>query len=292
MLGRSTAWCRAPSGSAARPGREHSSSSTTARSRCSTTPSGSECVGPGRRRVRTGCGACSTTRSWAPSRRRRLCSCAPASPSSSACGSCSAPTGSWPDARRSFRPGPVLGWLTRCRAQASSPRSRWSASSRPSLVVARRWPRAAFAVAWLCYSRPRRPPREPGQGHAQRRAPAWVRPRCRLRRPRPPTTAPDARYGWPIRPAILVVLAVYFFAGYCKLDAASGSSWVVGDNMGWIMRWGPSIGSSPWQSLATEWVGDIGRGASAAFILGVESPFPSVFWLRRRGLVGRRRRCT
>jgi len=88
-------------------------------------------------------------------------------------------------------------------------------------------------------------------------------------------------YGWPIRVATVIVVLVYFFAGYHKLRR-SGLGWVFGDNMSYVMLWGPSIGSPAWGDLAT-WVGEHMWAArlSAAFILGLEITFPVVLLVRR-----------
>ena len=51
------------------------------------------------------------------------------------------------------------------------------------------------------------------------------------------------RYGWPIRVAMVITALVYFFAGYHKLRR-SGIDWVLGDNMRYVMLWGPSIGEA------------------------------------------------
>ena len=88
-------------------------------------------------------------------------------------------------------------------------------------------------------------------------------------------------YGWPIRVAMLITVAVYLFAGYHKLRR-SGPEWVYGDNMSFVMLWGPSIGDTPWESAA-RWVGDhpwAGR-ATAASIIGLELAAPLVLVFKR-----------
>jgi hypothetical protein len=44
----------------------------------------------------------------------------------------------------------------------------------------------------------------------------------------------SARYGWPIRTAMIVIALAYFFAGLQKWRH-SGVSWVTGDNLRWIL---------------------------------------------------------
>jgi hypothetical protein len=87
--------------------------------------------------------------------------------------------------------------------------------------------------------------------------------------------------GWPVRTATAICALIYFFAGYNKL-ARSGLGWVTGDNMRYVMLWGPRVGSPAWGDLA-RWVGEhiwVARG-SAAFILGLELTFPIVLFVRR-----------
>ena len=92
---------------------------------------------------------------------------------------------------------------------------------------------------------------------------------------------PRSLHGWPIRVAILVTVLVYFFAGYHKMRR-SGPEWVFGDNMSYVMLWGPSVGSPAWGDLA-RWVGEQMWAArlSAAFILGLELGSPAVLVWRR-----------
>lgn len=87
--------------------------------------------------------------------------------------------------------------------------------------------------------------------------------------------------GWPVRAATAICALIYFYAGYNKL-ARSGLSWVTGDNMRYVMLWGPRVGSPVWGDLA-RWVGEniwVARG-SAAFILGLELTFPIILFVRR-----------
>lgn len=149
-------------------------------------------------------------------------------------------------------------------------------------AVLRRRPRAAFAVAWVCYlvlaglrgSRGKVLHNDLLLLWASAPfllAPAVIDVRDRVAR---------RRWGWPIRVAIVVIALVYFLAGYHKLRR-SGPDWAYGDNMRYVSLWGPSIGSSGWPGLAT-WVGDniwVSR-ASGVFILGLELTFPVVVFVR------------
>jgi len=96
------------------------------------------------------------------------------------------------------------------------------------------------------------------------------------------TLDPQKPGNWPlyVRVAIVVTSLIYFFAAYHKLRR-SGLGWVAGDNMSYVMRWGPSVGEPALPEL-TRWVGENGllSRLSAAFILGVELTFPLVIWKR------------
>lgn len=154
-------------------------------------------------------------------------------------------------------------------------------------AVLRRWPRAAFAVAWLCYLVLAGLRGSRGKVLHNDLLLLWVAV--------PFLFAPAAidaddpvprrRWGWPVRTAIVVVAVVYLLAGYHKLRR-SGPSWAYGDNMRYVSLWGPTIGSPGWPGLAT-WVGEnvwVSR-ASGVFILGLELTFPVVvFWRRARVL--------
>lgn len=92
---------------------------------------------------------------------------------------------------------------------------------------------------------------------------------------------PSRLYGWCIRAGIVITALVYFFAGYHKLRR-SGIDWVFGDNMTNIMRWGPSIGGTPFEEAAV-WIADHrwAAVATAAGILAVEVTLPLVLVWRR-----------
>jgi hypothetical protein len=181
-----------------------------------------------------------------------------------------------------FDPVPVLGWLDSMPGAGVIVAVQVVGVIAAALAAARRWPRAAFAVAWVCYLVLAGIRGSRGKVLHNDLLLLWVAAAFLLA----PGTAgshdrtPTRASGWPIRLAIVVTALVYFFAGYHKLRR-SGLDWVFGDNMSWIMRWGPSIGASPWQGL-TEWVGENRPAAvaSAAFILAVELAFPLVIWHR------------
>jgi hypothetical protein len=150
-------------------------------------------------------------------------------------------------------------------------------------AVLRRNPRVAFAVAWLCYL--------VLAGLRGSRGKVLHNDLLLLWASAPFLLAPVAvdvrdriarrRYGWPIRVAMVITALVYFFAGYHKLRR-SGIDWVLGDNMRYVLLWGPSIGEAQWEGLA-RWVGEHlwAAKASGAFILGLEISFPVVLVVRR-----------
>jgi hypothetical protein len=100
----------------------------------------------------------------------------------------------------------------------------------------------------------------------------------------PSSRTPARRFGWPVRSALALVAASYFFTGYWKLRT-SGLEWVTGDNMRWILvdvkdtSWrlegfSLTVAGSPWFWRPT-----------AAAILAFEITFPVVlFWPRIRPL--------
>src|SRR3546814_3606990 len=61
----------------------------------------------------------------------------------------------------------------------------------------------------------------------------------------------------------------------------SGLDWASGDNVRYVMLWGPSVGQAAWEGLAT-WVAerDWASRATGAFILAFEVTFPVVLFRR------------
>jgi hypothetical protein len=93
----------------------------------------------------------------------------------------------------------------------------------------------------------------------------------------------SARYGWPVRTALVVVAGGYFFAGLAKLRF-SGLAWVTGDNMRFILYDGARGGRAPSPSIALfvadrAWLAHVVAGA----LLALELTFPAVLvWPRAR----------
>ncbi|MGH9214019.1 MAG: hypothetical protein ACRD2C_25600 [Acidimicrobiales bacterium] len=154
------------------------------------------------------------------------------------------------------------------------------------LIGLNQWvPRVAYAVAWACYLVLAGLRGSRGKVLHNDLLLVWASAPFLLA---PLVTAAGWRdrvrrrvYGWPIRVSTVVIALVYGFAGYHKLRR-SGIDWVVGDNMRYVMLWGPSVGQAAWEGMA-RWVGEHlwAARASAAFILGLEITFPLVLVYRR-----------
>jgi hypothetical protein len=89
-----------------------------------------------------------------------------------------------------------------------------------------------------------------------------------------------ARYGWPIRTAMLVIVLAYFFAGVQKWRY-SGLPWVTSDNLRWILYAGSDSQSHP-NGLAL-FIADrpLLAHAFAAGSLFLETCFPVVLFVPR-----------
>ena len=136
----------------------------------------------------------------------------------------------------------------------------------------RRRPRLAFAVAWACYLALAGLRGSRGKVLHNDLLLLWssvpflfasvdVSLRDRERR---------RDLGWTIRSATAIAAVIYCIAGYHKLRR-SGFEWAIGDNVRYVMVWGPSVGHATWGALAT-WVADHAWAykLTGAFILGFE----------------------
>ncbi|MGE0796602.1 MAG: hypothetical protein AB7H43_14760 [Acidimicrobiia bacterium] len=182
-----------------------------------------------------------------------------------------------------FDPVPVLGLLDGMPSAGTIVAIQVVGVVAAGLAAFRRWPRATFAVAWLAYLVLAGLRGSRGKVLHNDLLLLWTSAALLLapavgRGAGAHDRRPSRAFGWPVRTATAVGALVYFFAGFHKLRR-SGPGWVLGDNIQWVMRWGPSVGSSPLQGL-TDWVGAHSLAAivSAAFIVGVELTFPLVIW--------------
>jgi hypothetical protein len=182
-----------------------------------------------------------------------------------------------------FDPVAVLGWLDRMPPAEVIVAVQVVGVLAALAAALRRRPRLAFAIAWVCYL--------VLAGLRGSRGKVLHNDLLLLWASAPFLLAPAVadlrdlvarrRYGWPIRSATVIVALIYLIAGLQKLWR-SGPDWVFGENMRYVMLWGPSIGEPQWQGLTT-WVGENLWAAqlSAAFILGVELSFPVILFVRR-----------
>lgn len=154
------------------------------------------------------------------------------------------------------------------------------------LVLARRWPRAAFAVAWLVLLVLAGLRSSLGKIlHNDVLLLIGAFPLLFA----PPVAESDldrparARYGWPLSVGLAAVSLSYFLAGVAKLRH-SGLAWVASDNMGYVMAAAGHSGKPAWPEVAI-WVSQqpwLTR-AIAAGILGLELAFPvALLWPRTR----------
>lgn len=184
-----------------------------------------------------------------------------------------------------FDPVPILAWAPSMPPAWGFVALQVVGATAAVLTVLRRWPRATFAVAWLCYLVLAGLRGSRGKVLHNDLLLLWtavpfllapVALRWSDRRPR-------RDHGWPLRAATVIAAAIYFLAGYHKLRR-SGLDWAIGDNVRYVMLWGPSVGAAKWDAMAT-WVGENlwASKATGAFILGFELTFPIVLvkrWLQ------------
>ena len=182
-----------------------------------------------------------------------------------------------------FDPVPVLGFLTSMPSAGAIVAIQVVGTMAALLAAARRWPRAAFAVAWVAYLVLAGLRGSRGKVLHNDLLLLWtsavflfapVRASWRDREP-------SREHGWPVRVAIVITALIYFFAGYHKLRR-SGIDWVTGDNMRYILRWGPAIGEPALPSVADR-IADspLASHLTAAMLLGVELAFPLTIWWHR-----------
>ena len=181
-----------------------------------------------------------------------------------------------------FDPVPVLGFLSAMPSAGVIVAIQVVGVVAALLAAARRWPRATFAIAWVCYLVLAGLRGSRGKVLHNDLLLLWtsavfllapVRASWRDREP-------SRENGWPVRVAIVVAALIYFFAGYHKLRR-SGIDWVLGENMQYILRWGPAIGEPALPAVAdTIAESPLLSRLTAGMLLGVELAFPLVIWHR------------
>ena len=92
--------------------------------------------------------------------------------------------------------------------------------------------------------------------------------------------AVSARYGWPVRTAMLVVVGAYFFTGFAKL-VTSGPAWATSSNMRWVLYLSSDSQASPnpFALFVADraWLAHVVAAATMLF----ELSFPVVLWKPR-----------
>jgi len=188
-----------------------------------------------------------------------------------------------------FDPVPILAWLPSMPSAEVIIGLQVVGVGAALLALARRWPRAAFAVAWVCYLVLAGIRGSRGKVLHNDLLLLWSSVPFLLA----PVTARwgdrtrSRTWGWPLRAATVIAALIYFFAGYHKLRR-TGIDWALGENVQYVMLWGPSIGAAKWDSMAT-WVGETAWAAKAtgASMLLFELTFPIVLvWRRLQPLYG------
>ncbi|MGH9185532.1 MAG: hypothetical protein ACRD0U_06940 [Acidimicrobiales bacterium] len=181
-----------------------------------------------------------------------------------------------------FDPVPILAWLDRMPAVGVVVALQVVGGLAALAAALRRHPRVAFAVAWGCYLVLAGLRGSRGKVLHNDLLLLWAS-AAFLLAPLALTwhdRTPRRENGWPIRVAMTVTALVYFLAGYHKLRR-SGIDWAIGDNVRYMMLWGPSIGRARWEGLA-RWVGENlwAARATGTFILGLELTFPVALVVR------------
>lgn len=183
-----------------------------------------------------------------------------------------------------FDPVPILGGLEAVPAVPVLVGLQVVGVVAAAAAVARRHPRLAFAVAWLVYLVLAGIRGSRGKVLHNDLLLLWVSVPFLLAPVRATLQdrTPRRDHGWPIRSAMVVAALIYGLAGLHKLRR-SGLDWALGDNVRYVMLWGPSVGQGLWEGLAT-WVAERGWAARATgvVILTFELTFPLA--VLRRGL--------
>jgi hypothetical protein len=181
-----------------------------------------------------------------------------------------------------FDPVPVLGYLASMPSAAAIVAIQVAGVVAAVLAAARRWPRVTFAIAWVAYLVLAGLRGSRGKVLHNDLLLLWTSAVFLLA----PVTAtwrdrqPRREHGWPVRVAIVVAALIYFFAAYHKLRR-SGIDWVLGDNMSFILRWGPAIGEPALPEVAETIAESPALSkATAGLLLGVELVFPLAIWWR------------
>lgn len=183
-----------------------------------------------------------------------------------------------------FEPVPVLVWVPSMPPAWVMVALQVVGTVAALAAVARRHPRLAFAVAWGCYLVLAGLRGSRGKVLHNDLLLLWVAVPFLLAPVELAWSDRSSRrdHGWPVRSAMVMAALIYCFAGYHKLRR-SGPAWAFGDNVRYVMLWGPAVGAAKWESMA-RWIAEHAWAARSigAFTLAFELTFPVV--LVKRGL--------
>lgn len=191
------------------------------------------------------------------------------------------PLSATPDAL--WEPVPILGFLGSAPESGLIVALQILGGVTAVATVLRKHPRETFAVAWLCYLALAGIRGSRGKVLHNDLLLLWVAVPFLLA---PVQVAlsdrtPRRATGWPIRSAMAIGALIYFLAGYHKIRR-SGLDWAIGDNVRYVMLWGPAIGEARWGALA-RWVAehDWASRATGTLVLAFELTFPVALVWRR-----------
>jgi hypothetical protein len=99
--------------------------------------------------------------------------------------------------------------------------------------------------------------------------------------PGPSDRGPDARFGWPVRAALVVVAFAYFFSGLAKI-ISSGPGWALSDNLQNVL-YAATLTDRPPTDAVAAFVADRALLAQVVAVgtLAVELGFLTVLWRPR-----------
>ena len=179
-------------------------------------------------------------------------------------------------------PVPALAWLDQLPPTTVIVAVQLLGSAAAVAAAVRRWPRQAFAIAWLSYLFLAGLRASRGKVLHNDLLLLWTS-AAFLLAPIPSDgrdRTRSRRYGWPVRTSIVVTALIYWFAAYHKLRR-SGFGWVFSDNLAYVMRWAPVAGE-PQAPAITHWFGEneLVAQLGAGGIITLELMFPIVIWWR------------
>ncbi|MDQ2649013.1 MAG: hypothetical protein M3Z03_05625 [Actinomycetota bacterium] len=175
-----------------------------------------------------------------------------------------------------WEPVPVLAVLHSAPSTAAIVALQVIGGAAALAAVLRRHPRVTFAVAWLCFVVLAGIRGSRGKVLHNDLLLLWVAVPFLLAPVRVALSdrTPRRDHGWPVRSAIAIAALIYCFAGYHKVRRA-GLDWAIGDNVRYVLLWGPAVGQATWEGLA-RWVAehDWAARATGASVLALELSFP------------------